>query len=466
MNTLRARFNWRQAADAEEVAATLARLARPLAGPDDLDPLIERLADKRCVLLGEASHGTAEYYTWRAQITRRLVERHGFAFVAVEGDWPDCYKVNRYVKGSAESGGSAREVLQAFDRWPTWMWANEEIVELTEGLRRHNDGLARRGPALEERKVGFYGLDVYSLWDSMAAVIDYLERTDPAAVDAAKGAYGCFEPYGEDVEGYAVASAFVAETCEDEVVAMLAELRGKAPQYREDGTANPHEAYFDAEQNALIAKNAEHYYRTMVRGGAASWNVRDRHMQETLERLMEFHGPDARAVVWEHNTHIGDARYTDMARDGMVNVGQLARERWGEDQVALVGFGSYEGSVIAGDAWGAPMRRIPVPPAQRGSFEELLHRNDARDALLLFDPEDRTTQETLGQPRGHRAIGVVYHPEREQYGNYVPTVLPRRYDAFLYLDRTTALHPLHLQPRDEHEPPETYPTGDVPSTAR
>jgi erythromycin esterase-like protein len=189
-------------------------------------------------------------------------------------------------------------------------------------------------------------------------------------------------------------------------------------------------------------------------------------MQETLERLMEFHGPDARAVVWEHNTHIGDARYTDMARDGMVNVGQLARERWGEDQVALVGFGSYEGSVIAGDAWGAPMRRIPVPPAQRGSFEELLHQNDARDALLLFDPEDEATQETLGQPRGHRAIGVVYHPEREQYGNYVPTVLPRRYDAFLYLDRTTALHPLHLQPRDDHEPPETYPTGDVPTAPR
>ncbi len=314
--------------------------------------------------------------------------------------------------------------------------------------------------------MGFYGLDVYSLWESLQAIFDYLGEEDPTSLEAAQDAYRCFEPYGEDVEGYAVASTFVAETCEDDVVAMLAELRGKAPQYREDGTVARHEAYFDVEQNALIAKNAEHYYRTMVRGGAASWNVRDRHMQETLERLMEFHGPDARAVVWEHNTHIGDARYTDMARDGMVNVGQLARERWGEDQVALVGFGSYEGSVIAGNAWGAPMRRIPVPPAQRGSFEELLHRNDARDALLLFDPEDQATQETLGQPRGHRAIGVVYHPEREQYGNYVPTVLPRRYDAFLYLDRTTALHPLHLQPRDEHEPPETYPTGDVPTAPR
>src|SRR3712207_4623699 len=243
-------WNRNRTSEAEEVEEIRA-LMRPLRDERDLDPLLERIGDARFVLLGEASHGTSEYYTWRHRISERLVREKGFSFIAVEGDWPDCYRVNRYVKGWRDSGASAREVLHAFDRWPTWMWANEEIVALAEWLRRFNDHRREQGPALEERKVGFYGLDVYSLWDSMTAVVAYLERTDPGAVDRARGAYGCFEPYGEDVEGYAMATAFVDESCADEVVAMLAELRGKAPQYREDGTAARHEAYFDAEQNAL-----------------------------------------------------------------------------------------------------------------------------------------------------------------------------------------------------------------------
>jgi erythromycin esterase len=226
--------------------------------------------------------------------------------------------VNRYVKGYPDSGKSAREVLEAFDRWPTWMWANEEIVGLVEWLRRHNDGLS------EKERAGFYGLDVYSLWESMGAVIEYLERVDPEAVDTARRAYKCFEPYAEDVREYARATAFVPTSCEDEVVEMLSELRNRLPEYQDDP-----ESRFSAEQNALVVRGAERYYRAMVRGGSSSWNVRDHHMVETLERLMRHHGPDAKAIVWEHNTHIGDARYTDMADVGMVNVGQLVHERRG-----------------------------------------------------------------------------------------------------------------------------------------
>src|SRR5215218_11022046 len=284
----------------------------PLREPEDLDPLLERIGDARCVLLGEASHGTSEYYAWRARISERLIREKGFSFIAVEGDWPDCYEVNRYVKGYPDSGRNAREVLRTFERWPTWMWANEEVVSLAEMLRGHNEGLP------EGRKVGFYGLDVYSLTESMDEIISYLERADPDAVPAARRAYRCFEPYGEDAREYARATAFVPTSCEEEVVSLLSELRGTVARY-EDGP----ETRFAAEQNALVVKNAEAYYRTMVRGGAASWNVRDRHMAETLERLIEHHGPGAKGIVWEHNTHIGDARHTDMARSGMVNVGQL-----------------------------------------------------------------------------------------------------------------------------------------------
>ena len=420
----------------------------PLRGPEDLDPLLERIGDARFVLLGEASHGTSEYYTWRHAISERLIREKGFSFIAVEGDWPDCYRVNRFVKGWRDSGESAREVLHAFDRWPTWMWANEEVVALAEWLRRWNEGRP------EERKAGFYGLDVYSLWDSMQAVQEYLERVDPEAARRARRAYGCFDPYQEDVQEYAMATALVPTSCEAEVITMLGEMRRKAPEYREDGR----EAYFNAEQNALVARNAELYYRTMVRGGGTSWNVRDTHMVETLERLMQHHGPGAKAIVWEHNTHIGDARATDMARVGMVNVGQLARQRWGDDDVVLVGFSSYRGSVIAGEEWGAPMQRMPVPPAREGNWEALFHAAGAEDRLLLLD--DLAAVEEAHDPMGHRAIGVVYHGARERMGNYVPTVLPLRYDAVLYLDQTRALRPLHMEAHEDGEPPETYPFGE------
>ncbi len=420
-------------------------VAHPLRGSEDLDPLLDRIGDARCVLLGEASHGTHEYYAWRARISERLIREKGFSFIAVEGDWPDCYEVNRYVKGYPDSGKSAREALEVFDRWPTWMWANEEVVGLAEWLRRHNEGLP------QDARVGLYGLDVYSLRESLEAVIEYLERVDPDAVGSARRAYKCFEPYGQDPQEYARATVFVPTSCEEEVVGMLSKLRGRLPRYQDDP-----EVRFDAEQNALVARGAEAYYRAMVRGGAASWNVRDRHMAETLNRLMRLHGPNAKAVVWEHNTHIGDARFTDMARHGMVNVGQLVRERRGEEDVVLVGFGSHRGSVIAGARWGAPMERMPVPPAREGSWEDVLHRAGEEDKLLVFSDAG---EGGLLEPRGHRAIGVVYDPAHDHYGNYVPTVLPRRYDAFVYVDETRALHPLRLRLREDGEPPETYPSG-------
>lgn len=321
-------------------------------------------------------------------------------------------------------------------------------------MREHNHRL----PA--EQQAGFYGLDVYSLWDSMAAVVQYLERIDPEMARTARRAYSCFDPYYDDVHQYARATALVPTSCEDDAIAMLRTLRAKSAQYREDGR----DAYFDAEQNALVTQNAELYYRTMVRGGPTSWNVRDHHMVDTLDRLMAHHGPRSRAIVWEHNTHIGDARFTNMARAGMVNVGQLVRETHGEsprerDGVVLVGFGTHRGSVIAGEEWGAPMELMRVPKGRGGSWEDLVERAIGHDALFLFDGSDDGGVPGLDAPLDHRAIGVVYDPGRERWGNYVPTIVPRRYDAFLYVSETHGLDALHMPVRVDAEVPETYPSG-------
>ena len=412
-------------------------LAAPLRTSADLDPLLERIGDARIVLLGEASHGTSEYYAWRAALTQRLVEEKGFGFVAVEGDWPDCYELNRCVKRRPGAARSPREVLDGYERWPTWMWANEEVVAFAQWLREHNAGRA------EEELVGFYGLDVYSLWDSVRAVLEYLQQHEPQHVDAALDAVRCFEPYRDDAQEYAFASRFSPSSCEPAVVQLLTTLCAERGAVQHDGDP---EARFSAEQNAAVAAGAERYYRAMVRGSAESWNVRDVHMQDTLDRLLDHTG--GRAVVWEHNTHVGDARATDMAAAGMVNVGQLSRERHDGDVVA-VGFGGYRGGVVAADRWGAPMRRMPVPPAREGSLEALLHEQVGHDALLVFPERGRPAE--LTRRLDHRAIGVVYAPERERWGNYVPTVLGQRYDAFLWFEDTRPLRPLHREPDSEGE---------------
>jgi erythromycin esterase-like protein len=309
----------------------------------------------------------------------------------------------------------------------------------------------------EDEKVGFYGLDVYSLWDSLRAVMRYLkEQGDPATLAAARRAVRCFEPFGEEAQDYARHTILVPEGCREPVVNLLRELRAKVPPTESDGK----DAFFVAEQNALVVKHAEEYYRAMVLGDESSWNVRDRHMAETLDRLLAFTKPGARAVVWEHNTHVGDARFTDMAAGGEVNIGQLARERYGEKDAVLVGFGTHRGTVIAGREWGAPWEAMRVPPGREGSWEDVMHRAFGGEDRLLVFPIAPSRE--LGMRRGHRAIGVVYRPQYEAYGNYVPTALPRRYDAFLFLDQTTAVRPLFPAEMDleaEEEAPDTYPTG-------
>jgi erythromycin esterase len=431
-----------------ELISVVRQIAHPLHTDRDLDPLVDRIGDAQFVLLGEASHGTSEYYTWRTRISKRLIQEKGFSFIAVEGDWPDCYRINRYVRGYADSGNDARTVLHAFARWPTWMWANWEIVALAEWLREYNNAQ----PA--EKRIGFYGLDVYSLWESLEEITNYLEKLDPEALEAARRAMVCFQPYDRDVQAYAWTTRVVPVSCERDVLQLLAEMRRKAGQYK--GHPGDGEAAFNAEQNALVAVGAEQYYRTMIEGGPASWNIRDYHMADTLDRLIQHYGTGTKAIVWEHNTHIGDARATDMASAGMINVGQLVRDRHTEDGVVLVGFGSYEGSVIAGTQWGAPIQRMQVPAAREGSWESVLHEALEDDGLMIFAETERVDN-LLRRTRAHRAIGVVYNPDYERMGNYVPSSLPRRYDAFVYLDTTEALHPLHIEPEASAEPPETYP---------
>lgn len=430
-----------------EISDLVSRVTTPLNDTSDLDPLMKFIGDSKYVLLGEASHGTHEYYTWRAKISKRLIEEKGFSFVAVEGDWPDCYRLNRYIKNYPESGKSAQEVLQSFNRWPTWMWANWEIVAFAEWMKNFNKDLSAN------KKVGFYGLDVYSMWESMEAIINYLKKNDPKTLQTAMKAMQCFEPYSEDEgQSYARASRIVSPLCEKEVVDLLRDIQGKMAHYNSD-----HENVFSTEQNAMVTVNAEKYYRAMIQGGAQSWNIRDRHMTTTLNKLKDFYGKDAKVIVWEHNTHIGDARATDMVNEGMVNVGQLVREQHEEEGVVSVGFGSYKGSVIAGREWGGVMRKMPVPNAVKGSWEYFLHYtgNEKNKLIMLNKIKD---EEEIGMHIGHRAIGVVYNPEHEQYGNYVPTILPMRYDAFIFLDETRALNPLHIIP-DGNQVPETFPFG-------
>ena len=430
--------------------------ALPLSGPASLDPLLERIGDARYVLLGEASHGTGEYYQVRDVLTRRLIEEKGFSFVAVEGDWPDCQAVHCAVVGAPGAPEDPAEVLAGFDRWPTWMWANTEVAAFTRWLRRHNE---QRPP---EQRVGFFGLDVYSLWESLHAVLAHLWRHDPDRVEHAMEAFRCFEPYAEDPQAYALATEFTPQGCAPEVVSLLGQVRERAARTE---TLDGGLAEFAAQQNAEVLAGAERYYRAMMSSGPQSWNIRDHHMADTVDRLMEHYGPDAKVVVWEHNTHVGDARATDMAVAGMVNVGQLVRERHLAEGVVLVGFGSYSGTVIAAEHWGDAPQVMGVPSARAGSVEDLLHQAlPGERALFLFPRAQRQGLPADEQPKwfqqelDHRAIGVVYQPQRERWGNYVPTVLGLRYDAFCYLDRTTALTPLRPAPAGGLEE-QTWPVG-------
>ncbi|MFD2569478.1 erythromycin esterase family protein [Spirosoma soli] len=435
---------WPESASNQASAKDLQNSIHPLVNEQDLDVLLDQIGTSRYVLLGEASHGTAEFYTWRAAISRRLIQEKGFTLIAVEGDWPDAYALNQYIRGD-DKPGRVRQVLRRFNRWPTWMWANEEIAQLAEWLREYND---RTG--LNTSQVGFYGLDVYSLWESLDEIQQTLTRIDSPLLALAQEVHNCFAPYRRDEQTYALGTLH-GRQCDRPVADLLHALQ-TAPMPE----LNPDER-FALIQNGYVVAEAERYYYTMVRDGNESWNVRDRHMAQTLDRLMDFHGSNAKVIIWAHNTHVGDARYTDMTDENMINLGQLVRERHGDEGVYIVGFGTYEGEVIASHRWGAPYQRLPVPKAQSGSWGDILHSISSQDKLLLLDQLRNTPD--LTSRRGQRAIGVVYRPERE-WGNYVPTNLPQRYDCFIYLDWTTALHPLGVaetqQGKSEDAPRNEY----------
>ena len=419
-------------------------ISTELSNYNDLDPVLERVGNAHYVLLGEASHGTHEYYTWRTKISKRLIHEKGFNFIAVEGDWPDCYTMNRYIKNYDKTDKNASELLYHFERWPSWMWANWEVVALLEWLKNYNSG--------RQKKIGFYGLDVYSLWESMQVIISYLENNYPEAAASAKDAYRCFEPYGENIENSALQSRLVPESCEKEVVKLLTDIRRKIKSFNTDP-----EGGLNAEQNAAVMVNAEKYYRAMLRSGPDSWNIRDYHMADTLDRLKNYYGKNSKCIIWAHNTHIGDARATDMKKAGMQNLGQIIRERHGEEDTILIGFGSYKGQVIAGEQWGSPMEIMDVPIAKRNSWEDVFHKSGKNNQVLITDNLD--AKDEMYRIREHRAIGVVYNPSHERFGNYVPTVLPDRYDAFIFLDETKALHPLEETAGEVLHTPDTYPWG-------
>lgn len=426
----------------------LAKWAQPLGGSEaDYDDLVDLIGDARVVMLGEASHGTHEFYAVRAEITKRLIERHGFGFVAIEGDWPDAYRVDRWVKGGA---GDVNDALAGFKRFPTWMWRNAPVEGFVRWLRDRNAGRDAGEP-----EVGFYGLDVYSLHTSMGEVVKYLRGVDPAAAEAAARHYACLDPFADDTAAYAWQVHFTDKSCEDGVVQAMIDLRAKRLEY---AGRTGEEAAFDAEINALAALNAERYYRLMVHGGATTWNLRDRHMVAVLERLLEKHGPASKAIVWEHNSHIGDFRATYEGEGGHVNVGQLVRERFGPAAIA-VGFGTHRGTVTAATAWDGPPRFMRVPPAREGSYEHVFERLEPAAFYLPLarigaeDPAGAWLRET----RGERAIGVVYDPRREAFGNYVPTRLADRYDAYLFFETTLAVEPLDQGPGAPGL--EAYPTG-------
>lgn len=434
---------------AEATIGEINRAAVPLTlAPEDYDPLLDWIGSRRLVLIGEASHGTHGFYRERAVITRRLIEEKGFNAVAIEGDWPDAHRVHRFVTGRG-ADGNARDALGGFQRFPTWMWRNMDVLDFLDWMRQFNESRTRT------QRVGFFGLDLYTLHASMRAVLGYLDKVDPEAARRARYRYSCFDHYGEDPQACGYAADFgIGKGCEDEVVAQLVELQRRNSDLAiRDGQVDP-EDYLIAEQNARLVQNAERYYRIMFEAGAASWNLRDRHMGETLDWLAHVR-PNSKIVVWAHNSHLGDARATEMAERGEINLGQLARERFGED-VFLLGFTTHSGEVTAASAWDQPAERKIMRPAQRESFEALFH--DTQLPAFMLPMHDPIIQPILDRPRLERAIGVIYRPETELVSHYFRCRISAQFDAVIHIDRTKAILPFERTAGwAAGEVPETYP---------
>lgn len=444
-------------AKANLVTNAIHEIALPLAGvAGDYDPLIKLIYEARFCLLGEATHGTHEFYRERAAITKRLIKEKGFTAVAVEADWPDAFRVNRYVRGLGDDH-DANEALGGFKRFPTWMWRNRVILDFVEWLRDYNSSLQSKAT-----KVGFYGLDLYSLYTSIEAVLNYLTTIDPEAARRARYRYSCFEQFAEDTQAYGYAANFgLTESCERDVIEQLVELRRRAADYASRDGRVAQDEFFFAEQNARLVLNAEEYYRTMFHGRAESWNLRDRHMAETLDDLvthLDSQGQQAKVAVWEHNSHLGDARATYMADYGELNVGQLVRERYGTEAV-LIGFTTYEGTVTAASDWGGPAERKRVRPALENSYEALFHEAKIPKFILPFR-DNGPASIAVRDPRLERAIGVIYLPQSERQSHYFDARLSDQFDAVIHFDKTTALEPLErFALWETGEPPETFPTG-------
>jgi erythromycin esterase-like protein len=442
---------------AKDNLGLLHREARPLRNTrSDFNALLELAGNRRFVLIGEASHGTHEFYDHRARITQRLILEKGFHAVAVEADWPDAYRLNRYVR-HASADRNANEALSDFERFPIWMWRNTVVCDFIEWLRKQNEERPQGSP-----HTGFYGLDLYSLNASIRAVLGYLDKVDPEGARRARLRYSCFDHYAEDTQGYGYATSFgLTQSCENEVVAQLVELQRRASEYAQGDGRVAADEFFYAEQNARLVKNAEQYYRSMFQGRVSSWNLRDKHMTDTLDALaahLDMQVGRSKIVVWEHNSHLGDARATERTDRSKWNVGQLVRERHGDDAL-LVGFTTYSGTVTAASDWDGPHERKRVRPGLPESYEALFHSLQIPDFLLLpaTDPE---LVNVLRKPRLERAIGVIYRPETERHSHYFHARLADQFDAVIHLDETSALEPLDVESEKTHaETPETYPSG-------
>ncbi len=439
-----------------QLAGDLREAAHSLTGSkDDFDALLARIGEARFLLLGEATHGTHEFYKARAEITKRLIKEKGFTIIAWEADWPDTLRINRFIRGR-DGSRNALEALEGFKRFPVWMWRNADILDLIGSLKSHNEHV-HAGP-----KVGVYGLDLYSLHASMNAVIAYLEKVNPEAAAQARKRYSCFEDFGEEPQNYGMTAALHRSlSCEDEVVEQLVDLRHReAELLQKDGKIAEDELFY-AEQNALVAMNAEKYYRAMYCGRPNTWNLRDTHMVDTLDSLMNHlqkQGENPKAIIWAHNSHLGDARATQMSRRDEVNVGQLVRERHAGEAVS-VGFSTYSGTVTAASEWGGVTERKIVRPGMEGSYEQLFHEADASNFVLIFREHPALARD-LNQSMLERAIGVIYLPETERYSHYFSADIADQFDVVIHYDESRAVEPLDRTSEwDAGELPETYPSG-------
>jgi len=443
-------------ANVREPADAVLRSVVPLRTESDEDPVVSFLGRAPLVLLGEATHGTHDFYAMRARLTQRLIERHGFSAVAIEGDWPDAWRVNRYVQRAGVTG-SAADALGGFAQFPTWMWRNTAAEAFVDWLHRHNARVSR-----PEHRVGFYGLDLYSLHASMRAVVRYLEPRDAAAARAARESYSCFDAFGPEPETYAWAAARLdGGTCADAVARELLALQGHRTEWLGRDGAAADDEYFYAEQSARLARNAEEYYRTMLHGQVSSWNLRDRHMAETLEHLLGHlrrRGQPEKVVVWAHNSHIGDARATEMGERGETSLGQLTREHIAST-ARLVGFTTGTGRVIAATDWGGDAECKDVRPALAGSWENVFHATGEPRFFLPFT-SGAIAPAVLRDQRLERAIGVIYRPETERHSHYFHARMAAQFDAVIHLDETEAVSPLPgPQAWPAEEVPETFPTS-------